>query len=263
MVVENLYWELSVLTRATAFSNLSIASRHVGLSQPQLSRIVKRIEEELEVNLLNREAKRKSSWTPAALRLTETFSRSARLLNNEIESTVSNSQVTEIKIATLEGLGNIAQNLGHELLEEEGFELVELDVHDLSDLEELFLRGNYDMIFTFREPTNRKFRYETRLGYQTMKHMNPSQKLKVMSQYEFRTARHKKKKGEKHFVSNSLLMRKEWLDHFGGSGLVPSSIHEEPIKEMRDQEVLVIGSDLLNQKVWNRALRVFQRFIKS
>jgi DNA-binding transcriptional LysR family regulator len=265
MIIENLYWELSVLTRATAYSNLSMASRHVGLSQPQLSRIVKRIEETLEVTLLNRYAKRKSGWTPAALRLAETFSRSSRLLTSEIETSISGAQMSEIKMASLEGIGTLAQSLGAALLDKDGFQVVELDVYDLSDLEEAFLRGQYDLIFTFREPLNRKFRFEARIGFQTMKAVNPQSRLKVLSQYEFRDQRNKKRSqpNQRFFVSNSLLMRKEWLEHHGGSGHVPSSIHMEPVKELHDQEVLVIGSDLLNPKIWERSLKIIKWLIKS
>ena len=43
--MDHLNWELSVLNRSVAYNNLSGASQHVGLSQPQLSRIVAKLED--------------------------------------------------------------------------------------------------------------------------------------------------------------------------------------------------------------------------
>ncbi|MHA0112066.1 LysR family transcriptional regulator, partial [Klebsiella pneumoniae] len=70
-------WDLSVLTRATQYANLSIAADHVGISQPQLSRIVAKLEDQLGLILLDRESRRKSAWTPAAHRLADIYSRTA------------------------------------------------------------------------------------------------------------------------------------------------------------------------------------------
>ena len=61
--MQQLYYELGVLAKAVNFKNLSAAALHVGLSQPQLSRIIAKIEEELKIVLLDRSAKRKSGWT--------------------------------------------------------------------------------------------------------------------------------------------------------------------------------------------------------
>ena len=59
--MEYLSWDLAILSRATHYPNLSIASTHVGLSQPQLSRIVAKLEEQYGVQLLDREARRDQS----------------------------------------------------------------------------------------------------------------------------------------------------------------------------------------------------------
>ena len=101
MKLENSYWDLVVLSRAVAYSNLSTASRHIGLSQPQLSRVVKRLEEEIGCQLLDREAKRKSAWTNTALELAEEFSRGSKELARKIEAASHTAQQTEIRIATL------------------------------------------------------------------------------------------------------------------------------------------------------------------
>jgi len=71
--MEHFNWELSVLSRAVAYQNLSGASQHVGLSQPQLSRIIQKLEAQWSVVLLDRSAKRKACWTPAAYKLARVY----------------------------------------------------------------------------------------------------------------------------------------------------------------------------------------------
>jgi DNA-binding transcriptional LysR family regulator len=71
--MELLAWELSVISRAVAYKNLSSAAAHVGLSQPQLSRIVQKVEKNLQVQLLDRSSRRSSSWQPIALQLAEIY----------------------------------------------------------------------------------------------------------------------------------------------------------------------------------------------
>jgi LysR family transcriptional regulator, transcriptional activator for aaeXAB operon len=76
--VEGLHWPLSVLARAVHYKNLTSASSHVGLSQPQLSRLVSQLEKELNVTLLDRSARRKSGWTPAAHRVAQIYAISSK-----------------------------------------------------------------------------------------------------------------------------------------------------------------------------------------
>src|SRR4051794_20367369 len=101
--MDHLHSELSVLSRAVAFDNLSSAAGPVGLSQPQLSRIVSRIEQELGVVLLDRGAKRKSGWTPVAHRLAELFSKSTRHFQEQVQRMLQAAEPTEIRVAALEG----------------------------------------------------------------------------------------------------------------------------------------------------------------
>ena len=55
--MQNFSHEFSVLRRAVAYKNLTAASQNIGISQPQLSRIVAKLEQELDVKLLNRDRK--------------------------------------------------------------------------------------------------------------------------------------------------------------------------------------------------------------
>ena len=98
----HLHWELSVLSRAVAYSNLSGAAMHVGLSQPQLSRIVAKLEKEFGVMLLDRAARRKSGWTPSAFRLAEVYGTSVRKLEVDIQQAVQDSEPNHLTVGTLE-----------------------------------------------------------------------------------------------------------------------------------------------------------------
>src|SRR4051812_3529845 len=99
-IMQQLYYELSVLTKAIHFKNLSAAALHVGLSQPQLSRIIAKIEEELKIVLLDRSAKRKSGWTPAAFNLADVFDKSAKRLETELSIITNNQMIAELRIGT-------------------------------------------------------------------------------------------------------------------------------------------------------------------
>src|SRR6476620_7479680 len=102
--MDNLHWQLSVLSKAIHYKNLSGAAAHVGLSQPQLSRIVSRLEGELGVVLLDRAARRKSGWTPIAYKIADTYFRTSRKLTQSLLQLKSDDQVNQLSIGTLEGL---------------------------------------------------------------------------------------------------------------------------------------------------------------
>ncbi|HAR41751.1 MAG TPA: LysR family transcriptional regulator, partial [Bdellovibrionales bacterium] len=174
-------WELSVLSRAIVFPNLSAAANHVGLSQPQLSRIVARLEGEIGVTLLDRTVRRKSGWTPIAARLAETFLKSARNLESEVQMLVGNAQPRALSIGTLEGLTSIAITFAEQIFKAGGIKLLDLNVYDLNQLEEFFLKGDLNLIFTVREPGRRKFRHIRHLGQQVVEaQQNPSGNYSIM-----------------------------------------------------------------------------------
>jgi len=106
--MQQLYYELSVLAKAVHFKNLSAAALHVGLSQPQLSRIIAKIEDELKIVLLDRSAKRKSGWTAIAFQLSEIFEKSIHRLETDLQSSRHNQMVGELHSGTLQGLSDFA-----------------------------------------------------------------------------------------------------------------------------------------------------------
>lgn len=255
----SLHWELSVLSRSVAYPNLSGAAAHVGLSQPQLSRIVSKLEAEFQVQLLDRAARRKSGWTPEAFKLAEVYANSQRKLENEIHKVVKEAEPTHLRIGTLEGLSGIAGQVCRFLLRSTSVNVANLDIHDLNVLEELYLSSELDLIFSSREPGRRKHKHVRELGYQTLDSVDGGgvkSPTRVYSTFEYRTqlgAHHPP--GEKVFVSNSLELRRTWIRQFGGHGIIPSELRKNRPAN-GGEEVLMIGSDTISPQLWSQISKV-------
>jgi DNA-binding transcriptional LysR family regulator len=262
--MDNLHWQLSVLSKAIHYKNLSGAAAHVGLSQPQLSRIISRLESELGVVLLDRTARRKSGWTPVAFKIAETYSRSSRKLTQALQQLKADDQITQITIGSLEGLTPMATTFCQQLLELPKIQLVELNVFDLSELEERFEREELDMIFTAREPGKHKYRYIRNLGFQSVDKIDGRRDskdddettLRVFSQFEYAQHIHARRSpvrtgGGKVLLSNSLSVRKHWVLEQGGIGLVPGEVRRKKNSE-NDVTIFLIGSDLLSPSFWEK-----------
>ncbi len=259
--MELLHWELSVLSRAVAFQNLSGAAAQVGLSQPQLSRIVAKLEKEIGVPLLDRASKRKSGWTSTALRLAEIYARSSHLLQAEIQNLENENTPQHFRIGALEGLIPHAARLSQFLMKTLGVHRIELDIHDLDKLEERFFKGEFDFLLSIREPGKKKFSNSLRLGYQAMERVTTADAVSVFSSFEFQSQEfHRRKtKAEKErtqgsvLISNSLAVRKYWVENFGGSGVFPSKLHARSSDHASEVSVYLLGSELLSQSVWRGA----------
>ena len=100
-MIENLAYELSVLAKAVQHKNLSAASAHVGLSQPQLSRLVSRIEGEFKVLLLDRSARRKSGLTTIASDLAMAFTKGMGRVEAELLAMSQDRETTHLRVGTL------------------------------------------------------------------------------------------------------------------------------------------------------------------
>lgn len=250
MQMIELSYPLSLLARAVSFKNLSSASLHVGLSQPQLSRLIAQLERELGMELLDRKVKRKSSWTPQAVQLAELFTQNQRKLESSIRSLQTDQQMKQVHIGTLEGLSDIAIHLGHKLFREIGLKLIHVDVFDRSELEGKFLSGDLDLILNTRFPSPTKPRYSKVIGYQSLDQINSNQEYTLYSSYEFNISARKRisKPSEKVVVSNSLYIRQLWFDQFGGTGSKPSRLIEKPKKGY--SEVYLVAGDWLDARIW-------------
>ena len=261
MKMDYLNWELSILSRAVAYKNLSSAVQHINISQPQLSRIIHKLEENFNVVLLDRDAKRKSSWTKAAFDLSNAYSKIFKQFQNEVNLLADESMPDHIAIGVLEGLSQIGMDLCHYCFEKHDFKTVELQIYDQDELEENFFKGELQMILSSRTIGKKKFKYVKHLGYQSLKIMKSSDPLKIMSPFEFHTNLHtekdekprKQKKEYKVFVSNSLAVRRQWLETYGGTGFVPSQLYKQKKSEEHELEVMLIGDDQLSPKLWEVA----------
>ena len=265
--MDNLHWQLSVLSKAIHYKNLSGAASHVGLSQPQLSRIISRLEGELGVVLLDRTARRKSGWTPVAFKIADTYFRTSRKLTQSLQQLTTDDQITHISIGALEGLIPLANQFCTQLYEHAKVHLIELNVYDLSELEERFEKDEIDLIFTCREPGKHKYRYVQNLGYQVIEKTGGQNSLRVFSQYEYANhmstgRKHSPKESGKEtgakdakspsrfLISNSLAVRKLWVGA-GGAGYVPSEVRKRKGSE-QDVPVYLIASDMFNPALWKR-----------
>lgn len=248
--------ELSVLARAVAYKNLSGASLHVGVSQPQLSRIIKRLEETFSVVLLDRSAKRNATWTPTAYRLAEFYSKKMRIFDRELEALIGATQSRQLQVGTLEGLMTMAMPFSNYLLEKSGVRLIEMDVYDLDRLEELFSRGELDIIFTSRESGKKKHQNVRILGYQSLDPISNNTHTQVMSTFEYGSKRDKLRGAEKVLISNSLAIRRAWFQKFGGTGTIPSEPRRQKSSSRDTEPVLMIASDTLSPVLWKHLMGV-------
>lgn len=253
--MDYLNWELSVLSQAVAYGNLSTASSHVRISQPQLSRIIRKLEAQFKVELLERESKRHSKWTRSAYELVEIYSKALRQFRGDVQGLSQGALMTRLRIATLEGLSPLALSLCHKLFQTPELKLIEVTVEDLNEMEAQFSKGELDLIFTIREPGRKKFKYVKRLGYQTLRKVETSKSVQVMSTFEFGTrATEKLDSATRALVSNSLAIRKAWISQYGGTGTLPSEVRMNrgsPLKE-NDVPVLLVGSEGLSEEYWKR-----------
>lgn len=253
--MDNIHWQLSVLSKSIHYKNLSGAASHVGLSQPQLSRIISRLESELGVVLLDRTARRKSGWTPVAYKIADTYFRTSRKLTQSLQQLKTDDQLTQLSVGILEGLVPLACDFCHQLQEDQPrLQMIELNVYDLSELEEKFEKDEIDLIFTCREPGRHKYKNVRQLGYQAIDKIGPADGTKAFSQFEYAQAMHNRRvppKDMKVVMSNSLALRRFWIDNYGASGFVPSDVRKKK-SEGAETPVIMIGGDLLNPAVWTK-----------
>lgn len=253
IVVTDLHYPLDVLRRAIEYKNLTAAAEHIGLSQPQLSRLVKRIEEELQVIILDRSAKRKSGWTPIAYKLVDTYSQSQRRLETALTLLREGDTTKELHIGCLEGLVDSAFHTCKYFYEHSKIELVSLDIYDLNELEQKFTNADLDIIFTSRLPGKKKYDLVAEFGYQTLDMLLTNDQYRVLSPFQYgRLHRTEKQVKQKTLVSNSLFVRRQWLESIGGFGNLPSPVHKQ--KQEKMSAVYIVGGDTFHRHLWQLAL---------
>lgn len=250
-MISDLSYELSVLSKAVQHRNLSAAATHIGLSQPQLSRLVAKVEGALNVVLLDRSARRKSSWTPIALELTTTYTKGIGRLESELLALAQEREITELHIGTLEGLSAIARDFAERAFDKLKMKRIFLDVLEFENLDSQFLGGSLDLIFTVRAPSKQKFQRVLEVGYQQHERITTDSSTLVMSPTELQGLEKKELDPYRHIlVSNSLALRRQWLSDIGGTGSLPTSATKGKGKGF--YSILLFGSDLLSPPVWKK-----------
>ncbi len=247
-MIQNLAYELSVLSKAVQHKNLSAAAAHVGLSQPQLSRLVAKIESELNIILLDRTARRKSGWTNIAQELVVIFDKGLGRLETDIRALASDLETHELHIGTLEGLSEIAMNFAKQCFENLDIKLIYLDIYEFNDLDANFLSGNLDIIFTVKPPGKQKFNHILEVGYQQLDKVTTDKDTLVVSPFDYISLPKKEMENKKTFVSNSLRARELWLKNFGGTGTLP--VGAKTGRGKGQFIVYLVGHDLLSPKLW-------------
>lgn len=249
--ISHLTYELSVLAKAIRHPNLSVAATHVGLSQPQLSRLIQKLEAELKVVLLDRASRRKSGWTPVAHDLASAFHRGLGRLEAEVLSVTRQTDIDELRIGTLEGLAPIAMSLADQFFKKMEIKRIDLDVLEYRDLDSLFLSGQLDLIFTARTPSRQKFKHSVEIGYQQHEIVSNDKNCLVLSPFEWAQAGTPELSGYKRYlVSNSLHVRSGWLKDFGGTGTLP--VDAKRGKGKGHYSVMLLGHDLLSPTLWEQ-----------
>ncbi|MGE0633106.1 MAG: LysR family transcriptional regulator [Pseudobdellovibrionaceae bacterium] len=257
-MIHDLHSNFAALVKAVRYKNLSAASEHIGLSQPQLSRLIQRLEQELGVMLLDRTSKRSSGWLTQAHQLAEIYQQSDKRLKLEIESLNQESVPKELRIGTLEGLSEKALSVSHELLKLDSIEFVSLDILDLNELEEQFMAQNLDVLFSLKTPGKQKYTKIVEVGYQKLEWFKKDENIMVQSSFEYGVT--KKKSSAKSFVSNSLVLRKTFLDRYSGAGQIPTEVLSK--REKGTDPVYMIGQETMTVAAWDRILKAQEKAAK-
>ena len=253
--MEDAFRALAILGQAVEYKNLTAAAQQIGLSQPQLSRIVSTLEKKLNVTLLDRSSRRNTKWTDVALKIAEIYIQSAKNLQHALTLAAVETEPSLLRIGMLEGLTGTALSICRKILQKTNIKVLELDVYDLNQLETMFLNDDLDIIFSSREPGKKKNQHIKQLGYQILDVEEKGRDYQILSLYQYRSQTQKSKRVsklvEKTVVSNSLAVRKAWMENFGGYGVFPSAVYERRKGLKTEQEVFMVANDDLPKRWWN------------
>ena len=249
--MDDLYWPLSVLSRAIDYKNLTGASKHIGLSQPQLSRVVKQLEESLNLILLDSSSPRHSTWTPEARTLADVFKQSKQSLDQSINQIKTDTMPKEVHIGFLEGLLDESMKLVNNMLKDSHIEKVFVHSYDLNLLEARFISSDLDIVLTSRSPKVKKYSMQKLIGFQDFEELgNKKVGPKILSAFEYQTQK-RSEKNRKSVITNSLYFKNHYQKEFGGYSVSPGKVVQKPVSK-NFAEVLVIAQDYFNKELWTK-----------
>lgn len=258
-------WELSVLSRSVDYPNLSGAALHVGLSQPQLSRIVRKLEDELHVPLLDRRVRKLAAWTPQARELAKLWSRNLSLFEAQLQGLGGDkAKITWPKLFRVgaePGLVPAASEFAHFLFERFGADKIEFEVQERSALEEACRLGDLHFICISRESLRRVSEFTRRIGWQILAPAGETARVRVKARSEadevLDESRNRRSRGrDSHFrqlVSDSFEVRRHWIEERGAGGVLAGSAREKigPVPAKQRRPVLLLGSKAVNSGLWD------------
>jgi hypothetical protein len=244
--------ELEILSRIIKYKNLTQAADHVGLTQPHLSRVIRKLESELGVPIMERSNKRKPEWSPHAPRLVQIFESNRRNLTYQISDYLEDLVPRNVRVGCLEGMVPFVTQFISKLIESYPSDVVELVVFDVAKLERRYLMGQLEFLFNIKVPGKGHHDRILEIGYQELANVEKSKDVRVCSEFEYSLKRgQERRKKERYVVSNSLTFRQEFLDVHGGFGRLPSEIQQQKPKRKGDFDtVFLIGSKEIPEHFW-------------
>jgi len=248
-----------VLSRSVSYANLSGAATHVGLSQPQLSRIVRRLEDQLKVTLLDRRVRKLAAWTPQARQLARLWARNLQVFEAEVRSLGEPVWPKHLRVGTESGLVPTASEFAHFLFERFGVEKIEFDVLEPEELEGGCLSGDLHFICVSRESRRRVSKFTRRLGWQILAPAGETAGVRVLARSEPRETevgeRIRRSRGQdpifRTIVSDSFEVRKHWIEDRGAGGWMPVGLKTRGSASKHKRPVLLLGSRAVDPRLWD------------
>ena len=250
-----LAWEIEVLSRAIQYPNLSVAATQIGLSQPQLSRILQRVEADLGLLLLERDSKRQVSWKPEAIKLANVYSQISRSWDLELKHLQGSKQLKKIRVGCLEGLSEVATEYIAKVVKlESSLEEIEIESLDLGELEKAFLAQEIDLMLSSRSPGKKKFQYLEVIGHQKFTSFQGTSEWQVKTPFEI--LKDSKLKSKKNIVTKSLWLKTLCRDKLHASAMIPQKLNKKLPKDSQDfVPVFMIARDDFPKELWKELLR--------
>jgi hypothetical protein len=246
--MNDLHWPLTVLSRAIHYKNITASAASIGLSQPQISRLIQKLENHLQIRLIDKSSPRNSSWTPQARQLAQIYERSTKNLETSLGQLKEDTLPKSIRIASLEGLAIEACGLAKRLFEKTSIQECYLDVFDQDEMEARFLTGDIDLMYSSRIPGMKKGLPHKLVGHQRMKKSATDPRFRLFSPFEYSSSKKPKKESSFTLISNSLTVRAHWLDEIGGVGQVPGPILRKGAANTLS--VLLIAQEYIHPEIW-------------
>lgn len=255
---ESLFKDLALLEKASHYRTLSMAAQALQISQPHLSRIIQKIEKELNTTLLDRESKKTTVWREEAKVFFVAFQRQQNSFLELLHSLQKKDFYRDLKFVCLEGLAEHTLMAINKFRKSYPAQSFVLDVLDLGELELAFNTGSYDVALTSREPKFARNYYLKNLGYQNFELFHASSNQDVVTHFESNEKKHQKA----FWITNSMAIKKLCIEELNCRGKMPTSIRKNKNMKLMTQEknaspVLLLGHSSLDSSIWQKLNSVF------